>query len=102
MPVTRTSPFAEVPDRYDGIAGLAALLVLAWAILYAMQPVLGVLVALTILSVYAVARTGDYEHTTVVAGLWLLVFASLFSLGFPGVFLGGILALVAYGLYRTL
>ncbi|SEP32518.1 hypothetical protein SAMN05216388_10882 [Halorientalis persicus] len=102
MRAARKTPFGEVPDLYDGIAGLAALLVLAWAILYAMQPVLGVLVALTILSVYAVARTGDYEHTTVVAGLWLLVFASLFSLGFPGVFLGGILALIAYGLYRTL
>lgn len=100
MPVTRTSPLDGVPDRYDGIAGLVTVLVLAWAFLYAIQPILGVLIALALLSVYAVARTADYEHAAVVAGLWLLVFAGLYSLGLLGVFLGGILALVAYGLWR--
>lgn len=103
MSLVRASPLAGAPDRYDGVAGLASLFVLAYAFLLVQQPILGVIGASALLCVYAVARTGDAEHTAVVAAAWTAIFASLWvASGITGVGVFAILAVVCYSLWRQI
>jgi len=100
---TRSTPLANAPDRYDALASAAALFALAFAFLVAHQPVLGVLVTAALVCVYAVARTGDTEHTAVVAAAWILVLASLWVAGdLTGVAVFAVLAVACYSLWRRL
>lgn len=102
MNTARTSPLDGVPDMYDALAGVVALIVLVYEFFVAFMPLQGLLFVGAFLSVYAVARTGDRDHAAVVAGCWLLVFVGLLSLGLQGVFLGLILAVVCYVGWRVL
>lgn len=91
----------DVPNFYDGVAGLVALAILAWAFLYAMQPLLGLLLVAAFGSAYAAGRADDLEHAGVVAGLWAVVLAAVLFIGTLLAFgAAAIFAVVAYGYYR--
>jgi len=92
---------ADAPNRYDGLAGIVALAILAWAFLYAIQPILGLLLTVAFGSAYAAGRVDDLEHAVVVAGLWGFVLAALVVTGsYLGVGVAAILAVVGYGHWR--
>lgn len=91
----------DAPRLYDGIAGLVALSILAWAFLYAVQPIFGLLLTVAFGSAYAAGRLDDLEHAVVVAGLWGLVLAAFWVIGtFLGVGVAAILAVLGYGRWR--
>lgn len=98
MAVSRLGGLDRSLDRYDGLAGLLALGVLGAALLVFLQPLVGLVVALGLLSTYGVVRRDGLLDGGVVAGLWGAV---LWALWFLGLVLGvvtGLLALVAWGL----
>ncbi|WP_058992407.1 hypothetical protein [Haloarcula sp. CBA1127] len=89
---------ADVLNLYDGLAGIVAFTILAWAFLYAIQPIFGLLLTVAFGSAYAAGRIDDLEHAGVVAGLWGLVLAAFWVIGtYLGVGVAGILAVIAYG-----
>ncbi|MEE6211087.1 Duffy blood group [Salarchaeum sp. III] len=89
---------AAVPTLQDGLAGLVSLSILAWAFLYAMRPISGLLLTVAFGSAYAAGRLDDLEHAVVVAGLWGIVLAAyLFISTFLGVGAAVILAVIGYG-----
>ena len=92
---------ADVPNRYDVLAGVVAFAILAWAFLYAFQPIVGLLLTVAFGSAYAAGRVDDLEHALVVAGLWGLVLAAVWFIGtFLGAGVAAILAVVGYGRWR--
>ena len=99
MNIIRASPLEDAPDRYDGIAALIAAAILGWAFLYAIQPVLGVTVALAALSVYAAGRTANYVHTSVVVSSWIPVFIGLVGYGLQGILIGSVFGVLIYGIW---
>jgi hypothetical protein len=92
---------ADVPSLYDGLAGIVALSILAWAFLYAFQPIFGLLLTVAFGSAYVAGRVDDLEHAVVVAGLWGVVLAAFWFTGtFLGVGVAAILSVVGYGRWR--
>ncbi|MCD2201333.1 Duffy blood group [Halobacterium sp. KA-4] len=92
---------ADVPNLYDGLAGIVALSILAWAFLYAFQPIFGLLLTVAFGSAYAAGRIDDLEHGVVVAGLWGFVIASVWFIGtFLSFGVAAILAVIGYGYWR--
>lgn len=101
MATSETSVPADVPNRYDGLAGLVALFVLAWAFLVAMQPIFGLLLTAAFVSAYAAGRSDDVEHAAVVAGLWAFVLAAFWLVGtYLGVAVAAVIAVACYGRWR--
>jgi len=93
----------DAPNLYDGLAGIVALSILAWAFLYAIQPIFGLLLTVAFGSAYAAGRIDDLEHAVVVAGLWGLVLAAFSVIGtYLGVGAAAILAVIAYGRWHGL
>ncbi|EMA33599.1 hypothetical protein [Haloarcula japonica] len=89
---------ADVPNLYDGLAVIVALSILAWAFLYAIQPIFGLLLTVAFGSAYAAGRIDDLEHAVVVAGLWGLVLVAFWVIGtYLGVGAAAILAVIVYG-----
>ena len=89
---------ADVSTIYDGLAGIVALSILAWAFLYAIQPIFGILLTVAFGSAYAAGRIDGLEHAVVVAGFWGVVLAAFWFIGtYLGVGIVAILAVVAYG-----
>ncbi|QDX39772.1 Duffy blood group [Salarchaeum sp. JOR-1] len=89
---------ADVPNRYDGLAGVVALSILAWAFLYAIQPIFGLFLTVAFGTAYAAGRLDTLEHAVVVAGLWGVVLAAFWVLGtYLGVGVAAVLAVLGYG-----
>ena len=92
---------ADVPNRYDGLAGIVALSILAWAFLYAIRPIFGLLLTVAFGSAYAAGRVDDLEHAVVVGGLWGFVLAAFWFIGtYLGVGVAAVFAIVGYGHWR--
>lgn len=92
---------ADVPTRYDALAGIVVLAILAWAFLYAFQPIVGLLLTAAFGSAYAAGRIDGLEHAVVVAGLWGFVLATIWLIGsFLSFGVATILAVVGYGYWR--
>lgn len=92
---------ADVPNLYDGLAGIIALSILAWAFLYAHQPIFGILLTVAFGSAYAAGRVDDLKHAVVVAGLWGFVLAAISFIGtFLSFSVAAILAVIGYGYWR--
>ncbi|ADE01898.1 MULTISPECIES: hypothetical protein [Haloferax] len=92
---------ANVPNLYDGLAGIVVVSILAGAFLYAQQPIFGLLLTVAFGSAYATGRIDDLEHGVVVAGLWGFVIASVWSIGtFLSFGVATILAVIGYGYWR--
>jgi len=92
---------ADLPNAYDGLAGIVALSILAWGFLYAFQPIFGLLLTVAFGSAYAAGRVDDLEHAVVVAGLWGVVLAAVWFVGTVlGVGVAAILSVAGYGRWR--
>jgi len=92
----------DAPNLYDGLAGIVALSILAWAFLYAIQPIFGLLLTVAFSSAYAAGRLDDREHAIVVASLWGAVLAAFWFIGtYLSVGITAILAVLAYGRWRS-
>lgn len=101
MAKSETRTFAGLPDRYDGLAALVVLSILAWAFLVAIQPLVGLLLTIAFVSAYAAARIDGLEHAGVVACLWAVIFAAVWFLGtLLGFAVATVFAVACYGLWR--
>ena len=64
---TSESRGGDVPNLYDGLAGIIVLSILARAFLHALQLIFDILLTVAFGSAYAAGRVDDLEHAVVVA-----------------------------------
>ncbi len=101
MANSETRTFTGASSRYDSLAVLVVLSILAWAFLVATQPLVGLLLTTAFVSTYAAARIDGLEHAGIVGCLWVVFIAAILLVGsFLGFAVAAVFAVACYGLWR--